>query len=77
MFETVLTALHEHARALQRHEEQDTCATADEVIDSRLAVLQALLAQGWTPPAHVADQVAADALLVRLPLGVVGDAAHP
>jgi len=77
VFESVLSALHEHALAVQRHEEQDTCATADEVIASRLAVLRGLVAEGWTPPALVADQVEADALLVRLPLGVMGDAARP
>lgn len=77
VFETVLSAFHAHSLAVQRHEEQDTCATADEVIASRLAVLRALVAEGWTPPARVVDQVATDAVLVRLPLGVMGDAARP
>lgn len=64
-----LQALTRYGAAVTAHEEQDSIASSEALLEARLAVLQTLVAAGWRPPERLADVMGLDEAVAHLDLG--------
>ena len=60
-------------RAAELYRAQPSVATADRVIEARLAVKEAFIAAGWEPPESTLAAMARDRLLLREHAGSLDD----
>lgn len=69
MLEPTLTCLAAYAAVVREHELEPTLASSEGLVRARLAVVHALVAQGWVPPQHVTRDVDLDTRLDHTKVG--------
>lgn len=50
----------------------ESLVQVQEVVQARIDLYNCLIGLGWTPPLHMAQEIASDVLLLREPTGAAG-----